>query len=99
MSLTDRDRRRLNRAMPIANVVKLGDLLYELQQNSGGVVDAYTKAESDDRFQAKGNYATTTQLNDKADKTELTSKADQSFVESEIARLEAMIETLGGGGA
>lgn len=56
--LTKQEQERLNYSMPVANDVKLGDILAEIQNESGGTVDAYTKSEADGRFQPKGNYAT-----------------------------------------
>lgn len=64
--LTKQEQERLNYSMPVANDVKLGNILAELQNASGGggAVDTYTKAEADGKFQPKGNYATQTALND-----------------------------------
>lgn len=64
--LTKQEQERLNYSMPVANDVKLGDILAELQSVSGGggTIDTYTKSEADGRFQPKGNYATQTALND-----------------------------------
>lgn len=63
--LTKQEQERLNYSMPVANDVKLGDILAELQSASGGgTIDAYTKAEADGKFQPKGSYATQTALND-----------------------------------
>lgn len=78
MALLDRDRRRLNRAMPINCDVKLGDIIKDIQTKveEDGEIDAYTKAETDAKFQPKGEYATTTQLGTKADKGESYTKAE-----------------------
>lgn len=62
MPLSERDKERINLMSPVASDLKLGDKLAELERNSGGVVDAYTKSEADTRFQAKGNYALKTEF-------------------------------------
>lgn len=57
----------------------------------GGGVDAddvYTKEETDDKFQEKGDYATTSDLNEKADKTELESKANTSDLDDKANKSE-----------
>lgn len=70
--------------------------LVDLLKNAGGGgVDPenfYTKEEADGRFQPKGNYATTAQLNAKADQTALQA------LEAKVAELEAKVEELEGGG-
>lgn len=53
---------------------KTYNLVDLLQNGGGGGVDPenfYTKEEADGRFQPKGSYATTAQLNTKADQTAL----------------------------
>lgn len=55
----------------------------------GGGVDPdnfYTKEESDERYQEKGDYATTEQLNAKVDDSELEA------LKSEVAELKELVE-------
>ena len=44
-----------------------GLILFEKQISSIPIVDAYTKTESDDKFQPKGDYATKSELDKKLD--------------------------------
>ncbi|MBT2215835.1 hypothetical protein KK120_08735 [Virgibacillus dakarensis] len=59
--------------------------MVDLLKNAGGggmdPEDYYTKQESDAKYQPKGNYATTAQLNNKADQVDLNDL---------IARVEAL---------
>ena len=52
--------------------------------------DYYTKKESDDKFQVKGSFATTAQVNSKADQADLTA------LEGLVANLQAEVEALKG---
>jgi len=75
MALSERDKERINLMNPVANDVKLGDILQEAG-GGGGAVDAYTKAEADGKFQQKGDYATKAQVDVKADKGASYTKAE-----------------------
>lgn len=80
--------------MPVANDVKLGDILAELQSGNGGAVDAYTKAESDAKFQPKGTYA---KAGDSYTKTESDGRyATKAALDALAARVTALEN---GGGA
>ena len=51
----------INHIKTINNISLIGE--GNIQIGSGGTIDAYTKAEADDRFQPKGDYVTTTIFN------------------------------------
>lgn len=63
MPLSERDKERINLMNPVSNDVKLGNKIAELEQRESEEVDAYTKAEADDKFQPKGSYVSQADFN------------------------------------
>lgn len=64
-----------------------------MMAGAGGVdlEDYYTKDETDNKYQEKGDYATTTQVNDKADKVALQTLQDLvSDLQDEIEALKGV---------
>lgn len=73
MPLSERDKERINLMNPVSNDVKLGDIIVGLEE--GGDVDAYSKAESDERFQPKGSYVSQSVFNELVTRVEALENA------------------------
>jgi len=88
--LTKQEQERLNYSMPVANDVKLGDIIVDLQASSGGgTIDAYTKTETDAKFQAKGNYA---KVGDAYTKSEADAKYSTKTALDDLAKRVTALE-------